>query len=127
MTTDEIRVLGDDQLQEAAGTPGLHRRVAFQDDERYWFGHVEAAPDTMSGWHHHGDNTTLGYVLSGRVRLEYGPGGASSVEVREGQYFLVPPRMIHREGNPTEDPGQIVLVRVGEGPPVFPVDGPASA
>lgn len=70
MATDEIRVVTDEQLQGATGTPGLNRRVAFEDDDQYWFGHVEAEPDTMSGWHHHGDNTTLGYVLSGRARLE---------------------------------------------------------
>lgn len=122
--SDEIRVVARDELAEALGTPGLRRQVAFEDDEQYWFGHVEAAPDTMSGWHHHGDNVTLGYVLRGRARLEYGPGGTSSVEIGEGDYFLVPPRMIHREGNPTGESGELVLVRIGQGPRVFPADGP---
>ena len=40
----------------------------------------------MSGWHHHGDNVTMGYVLKGTVTLEFGPGGSQQVEVAEGGY-----------------------------------------
>ncbi len=54
----------------------MRRRVAFEADG-HWFGHVEAAPETMSGWHHHGDNVTMGYVLQGKVTLEFGPDGMS--------------------------------------------------
>lgn len=121
--TDEVRVVNDRELQEAVGTPGLHRRVAFESDG-YWAGHVEAAAETMSGWHHHGDNVTIGYVLDGEIRLEYGPGGRQSVDGEQGEYFMVPAGLVHREGNAMTKPGEIVLVRVGEGPPVFPVDGP---
>ena len=56
---DPVRKLRDDQLREAQGTPGLNRRVAFE-AHGHWFGHVEAEPETMSGWHHHGDNITIG-------------------------------------------------------------------
>jgi mannose-6-phosphate isomerase-like protein (cupin superfamily) len=76
----------DHQLREAEGTPGLRRRVAFEADG-HWFGHVEAAPETMSGWCHHGDNVTMGYVLQGKVTLEFGPDGSEQVEVNEGEYF----------------------------------------
>lgn len=123
---EPVRKLGDDQLQEAQGTPGLRRRVAFEADGR-WFGHVEAAPQTMSGWHHHGDNVTLGYVLKGKVTLEFGPGGREQVEVSKGEYFKVPKHLVHREGNMSTETGEIILSRVGEGPVVFPVDGPDPA
>lgn len=123
---DGVRVLTDGELQEAAGTPGLHRRVAFEADD-HWFGHVRTDPDALSGWHHHGDNVTVGYVIEGQVRFEFGPGGKHSVEIGEGGFFRVPAGLVHREGNPTATPGQIVLARVGEGPPVFPVDGPDPA
>lgn len=118
-----VRKLGDDELREAQGTPGLRRRVAFE-TEAHWFGHVEASPQTMSGWHHHGDNATLGYVLTGKVTLEFGPGGREQVEVSEGEYFEVPAHLVHREGNLSTEASQIILGRVGEGPVVFPVDGP---
>lgn len=68
---DQVRKLRDDQLREAQGTPGLNRRVAFE-ALGHWFGHVEAEPETMSGWHHHGDNITIGYVLKGKITLEFG-------------------------------------------------------
>lgn len=120
-----VRKLGDGQLQEAQGTPGIARRVAFEADG-HWFGHVEASPQTMSGWHHHGDNVTLGYVLKGKVTLQFGPGGREQVEVSEGEYFEVPKHLVHREGNMSTEAGEIILGRFGEGPVVFPVDGPDS-
>ncbi len=120
---DPVRKLRDDELRKAEGTPGLARRVAFEANG-HWFGHVDASPETMSGWHHHGDNVTLGYVLKGKVTLEFGRGGRDQVEVNEGEYFEVPKRVVHREGNMTTESGEIILARFGEGPVVFPVDGP---
>lgn len=120
---EDVRVLKDDDLREATGTPGIHRRVAVE-DEGYWFGHVRTDPDSLSGWHHHGENVTVGYVLRGHTRIEFGPGGDEKVDVGPGEYFVVPAQLVHREGNLTDQDGEIVLVRVGEGPPVFPVDGP---
>lgn len=56
---EAVQALTDDELQEAVGTPGLHRRVAFESDD-HWFGYVRADPDAFSGWHHHGDTVTIG-------------------------------------------------------------------
>jgi uncharacterized RmlC-like cupin family protein len=121
--SEPVRKLTDAELREAQGTPGLVRRTAFEGDG-HWFGHVEAAPATMSGWHHHGDNVTMGYVLKGAVTLEFGPGGSQKVEVAEGEYFEVPKHTVHREGNSSPETGEVVISRVGEGQLVFPVDGP---
>lgn len=120
---EPVQVARAGELREAERTPGLRRRVAFEADG-HWFGHVEASPETMSGWHHHGDNVTLGYVLKGELTLEFGPGGRDRVVVHEGEYFEVPKHSVHREGNMMSDTGEAVLVRIGEGPVVFPVDGP---
>ncbi|HEX2699714.1 MAG TPA: cupin domain-containing protein [Acidimicrobiales bacterium] len=123
---DPVRKLRSDQLQKAEGTPGLNRRVAFE-AHGHWFGHVEAEPETMSGWHHHGDNVTIGYVLKGKISLEFGPSGEEQVEAKEGEYFQVPRRLVHREGNTSTETGEIILARFGEGPVVFPVEGPDPA
>lgn len=123
---EPVRKVRDDELREAEGTPGLNRRVAFE-DEGHWFGHVEAEPETMSGWHHHGDNVTLGYVLKGTINLEFGPGGQEHVEVNEGEYFEVPKHIIHREGNRSAETAEIILARAGVGPVVFPASGPDPA
>ena len=121
--SDSVRKLTEDELCDAEGTPGLTRRTAFEGDG-HWFGHVKAAPTTMSGWHHHGDNVTMGYVLKGSITLEFGPDGAQSVEVGEGEYFEVPKKTVHREGNRSPESGEVLVSRVGEGQLVFPVDGP---
>ena len=121
--SEPVRRLTDDDLREAQGTPGLARRTAFE-GEGHWFGHVQATPSAMSGWHHHGDNVTMGYVLKGSLTLEFGPNGSQKVEVGEGEYFEVPRNTIHREGNASTEFGEVVIARVGEGPLVFPVDGP---
>ena len=120
---EQVRKLGDEDLSEAQGTPGVTRRVAFEENG-HWFGHVEAEPETMSGWHHHGDNVTIGYVLKGSFTLEFGPGGRERVEVVEGEYFRVPKHAIHREGNASSSTAEAVIVRVGQKPVVFPADGP---
>ncbi len=121
--TDEVQRKSADELVDAEGTPGLVRRTAF-DGDGHWFGHVEAEANTMSGWHHHGKHTTVGYALKGSFRVEYGPGGSLSADVGEGDYFSIPAGAIHREGNPADVPGEAIIVRFGEGPPVFPADGP---
>jgi uncharacterized RmlC-like cupin family protein len=54
-------------------------------------------------------------------------GGEEQVEVNEGEYFQVPRRLVHREGNMSTETGEIILARVGEGPVVFPVEGPDPA
>jgi uncharacterized RmlC-like cupin family protein len=123
---EPVRKLSGDQLREAQGTPELTRRVAFEADG-HWFGHVEAAPQAMSGWHHHADNVTVGYVLKGKVTLEFGPGGHERVEVNEGEYFEVPKHVVHREGNLSTEAAEAILTRVGEAPVVVPVDGPDPA
>ena len=122
---EAVRKLRADQLPEAEGTPGLNRRVAFE-AHGHWFGHVEAEPETMSGWHHHGDNVTIGYVLKGKISLEFGRRGAGRGQ-RGRVLQKVPRRLVHREGNMSTETGEIILARVGEGPVVFPVEGPDPA
>ena len=73
------------------------------------------------------DNVTIGYVLEGHVTLEFGPGGTERVDVGPGEYFEVPKNVVHREGNMATSPGEVVLVRIGDGPVVFPVEGPDPA
>ena len=120
---DGVESRNRDELVEAQGTPGLARYTAFEGAE-HWSGYVEAAANTRSGWHHHGEHTTIGYVLKGHVHIEHGPGGADRVDIGEGEFFTVPAHAIHREGNVSDEVAEAMIVRFGEGPPVFPADGP---
>jgi len=90
-----------------------------------WSGRVDTEPHAVSGWHHHGDHGTTPYVVSGRMRLESGPGGAVVVEAGPGDFLHVPAGAVHRESNPSDEIARAVVVRCGTGEPTTNVDGPA--
>jgi uncharacterized RmlC-like cupin family protein len=92
-----------------------------------WAGLVRTDGRMVSGWHHHGEYETSIYVLTGTLRMESGSNGESVVEARPGDFLFVPRGAVHREANPGDSESQIVVVRSGQGPPVFNVDGPAQA
>jgi uncharacterized RmlC-like cupin family protein len=122
----EIEVVRRGERREPAGapTPGMAREEAFSSEGR-WAGIVRTERGIASGWHHHGEHDTYFYVLSGAVRLEYGPGGGSTVDVGAGDFARIPAAVIHRESNPAEEEQEVVVMRVGPGgPAVVPVDGP---
>lgn len=120
----QVRRISPEELIDAAGTAGMVRREAVA-TSLIWSGLVDTEPQTMSGWHHHGDHDTVAYVLTGTMRIEYGPGGSDAVEVEAGDFLYVPSGVIHREGNPTGETGRVTVFRAGSGPPVINVDGPA--
>lgn len=124
----EIRVIhGDDRVvSEADATTGMVREQAVANED-FWIGEVRAAPQRPSGWHHHGDYDTYLYVKSGHVQFEFGPDGEKVVEGSPGDFIHVPKQVVHREVNPSEEEGSVILVRVGSGPPVINVEGPAEA
>lgn len=60
--------------------------------------------------------------------MEFGPGGTSEIVAGPGDFVHVPGGVIHREMNPSQSEGAVVLMRVGtSGPPVVNVDGPDEA
>jgi uncharacterized RmlC-like cupin family protein len=93
--------------------------------EDMWAGLVRTEPNMASGWHHHGDYDTTVYVVTGVLRMESGLNGESVVEAVPGDFVFVPRGAIHREANPLDEEGRAVVIRVGHGPAVFNVDGPA--
>ncbi len=107
-------------------TPGMDRQQAVA-TEGMWSGLVRTEPGMVSGWHHHGEHTMYGRVLSGRIEFEFGPAGAERVIADPGDYFVVPPHTVHREGNPQAVEQVVVVVRVGSGPSVINMDGPEAA
>lgn len=108
---------------EGDPTPGMVREEAIVTD-RLWAGLVQTAPQMASGWHHHGENESAIYVLSGVFRVEFGPGGEDVMEGHPGDFVLVPPGVIHRETNPSEEESRLIVVRAINGPPTINVDGP---
>jgi uncharacterized RmlC-like cupin family protein len=78
----------------------------------------------VSGWHHHAGYESTIYVISGALRMEFGPDGTQSFEAGPGDFVFVGKEVVHRESNPSGEVSQIVVVRAGEGEPVVNVDGP---
>ncbi len=63
-----------------------------------------------------------------RMRLEYGEKGASAVEVGKGDFFHIPPRLVHRDVNPDKEQELVVVnILVGKGEPVINVKRPKRA
>jgi uncharacterized RmlC-like cupin family protein len=121
---DEIRVVTPDERTAGPPTPGMDRQQAFASDD-LWAGFVRTESGMVSAWHHHGDYESVIYVLTGTLELEFGPGGASVVEARPGDFVRVPRRAVHRERNPSAGPADIIVVRAGRGESTFNVAGPA--
>lgn len=125
-STERISAVPPDGLRSGASTPGVVREVAVEAGGATLM-RARAEGGTASGWHHHGDHHVLGHVVRGRARFEFGPGGADSTDVEEGGFFHVPAGLVHRDVNPLDQPQEIVLTIVGEGPLVINLDGPSAA
>lgn len=65
------------------------------------------------------------YVLTGALRMEFGPDGSQTLEAGPGDFVYVPKGAVHREGNPTSEAADIIVMRTGSGQPTFNLDGPA--
>jgi len=105
-------------------TTGMQREELVKSTNS-WVGFVKTEPKFTSGWHHHGDYDTYVYVISGEIRLEFGKSGKESRVAKSGEVAHIPGDTIHRESNPSDEEQVLFVVRVGEGAPVFNVDGPS--
>jgi uncharacterized RmlC-like cupin family protein len=121
--TPVVRI-GGDELTRSDPTPGMARSLAMHEDGM-WTGIVDTDPGSVSGWHHHGKHETTLYVVSGRMRIESGPGGTTVVEGGPGDILPVPAGAVHRETNPGGEPSRAVIVRCGTGEPTVNVEAPA--
>src|SRR3989475_3474573 len=118
---DVVRGTG---LKEGQLTPGILREQAFE-SSNVLVSRTRLDPSAVSGWHHHGTHDLYGFLLSGRLRLEYGTTGSEAVTVRPGDFIHIPPGLVHRDVNPDRARGLIVVnILVGRGVRVVNVDRP---
>ncbi|WP_082407556.1 cupin domain-containing protein [Mesorhizobium sp. 1M-11] len=80
------------QLVDGPITPGQNRRKALAAGN-LWVGqcHVTAL-DAPSQWHHHEEFDSVMYMLSGRIRVDFGENGQDSFEIGKGDYAYFPRR-----------------------------------
>ena len=125
MSNDRTHLIrASERRRETSQTPGMERKEAVRTPSM-WAGIAKTAGHTFSGWHHHGAYESVIHVLRGVLRLEYGPGGREVIEAAAGETIYVAPGEVHREGNPGDEPSEIVVVRGGEGEIVINEAGPA--
>jgi uncharacterized RmlC-like cupin family protein len=108
---------------EGQPTQGITREQAVQ-TEGMWSGFARTEAGMTSGWHHHGGYESTIYVLTGMLRMEFGPDGGEVIDAGPGDFVFVGKDVVHRESNPSPEEGTFVVVRAGEGEPVINVAGP---
>ena len=120
---DRVTVVRKTDLLPGQPTAGMIREEAISTGS-LWAGLLHTEPDMVSGWHHHADHESAIYVISGRLRMESGPGGLDVVDAEAGDFVYVPRRVVHRESNPGGEEAVAVVVRSGTGEVVVNVVGP---
>jgi uncharacterized RmlC-like cupin family protein len=104
MSSDTLRLVrAGERDHGAAQTAGMQREAGIAATtcgaENLWMGYVTLAPGVESGAHHHGDNESGIYVISGRARFRFGPNLGKSAEAGPGDFIHVPPHVVHIETN----------------------------
>ena len=118
-----VVTVGPEELTPVSGYEQVARELAFESERAIQI-RTRAEGGAATGWHHHGDREVFGYLVRGRARFEFGPGGRESTEIEPGGFFHIPAGIVHRDVNPLDDLQELALVFVGSGPLVVDVDGP---
>lgn len=120
-----VRVIRHGEIPAGPSSHGMTRRVS-DAGETVSIAEAGNAPGSRSGWHDHAQRTTCVYVVRGQIRVEWGAGGRKSADLAAGDFYVIDPETIHREGNPGSADNLIVGFYLGAGPKVVDVDGPAA-
>jgi uncharacterized RmlC-like cupin family protein len=74
-------------------------------------------PGAATAAHHHGDQETILYVLSGRARFRWGPRLEHRTEAGTGDFVFIPAEIVHQEINASvEEETSWVVVRSSPDP-----------
>ena len=117
MQQQSIRIVRPEQFNSAtAQTPGSRRFAAIHPgmvmETPMWGGIFLVEPGARTGIHHHGEQHTIAYVLSGSSYVRWGDCGEFHATLHAGDFLFVPAWLPHLEINPSDDtPFQWVVVR----------------
>ncbi|KAA3451601.1 cupin [Mesorhizobium sp. SARCC-RB16n] len=67
-----------------------------------WGGLFEVKPGARTGIHHHGEQQTIAYVLSGVCEVRWGANGEYAGHAKAGDFIHVPAFLPHMEINPSD-------------------------
>src|SRR5437660_3995030 len=99
-----IRVVNPAEFdQGTAQTPGSERCAAIAPAlgiaSAIWGGLFEVRPGARTGIHHHGEQETIAYVLSGICEIRWGTRGECAAIAKAGDFIHVPAWLPHMEIN----------------------------
>lgn len=125
-----IHIVSPDQFDRGtAQTPGSARLAAIAPSlgiaSTIWGGMFEVEPGSRTGVHHHGEQDTIAYVLSGVCEIRWGERGEFVARAKAGDFIHVPAFLLHREINPSKlEPFRWIVARSTATPIVvnFPDD-----
>ena len=87
-------------------TPGSERQAAVAPqlgvETTMWGGMFEVKPGARTGVHHHGEQQTIAYVLSGVCEVRWGANGEFAAGAEAGDFIHVPAVLPHMEINPSD-------------------------
>lgn len=112
-----VRIVGPADFDQAtAQTSGSKRSAAIAPElgitSVQWAGLFEVEPKASTGIHHHGEQQTVAYVLSGICQVRWGAKGEFSATAKAGDFIHVPAFLPHMEINPSKlRPFRWVVVR----------------
>jgi uncharacterized RmlC-like cupin family protein len=116
-TSPAIRIIHPAEFDAGtAQTPGSERLAAVSPqlgvDSVLWSGLFKVEPGARTGIHHHGEQQTVAYVLSGICKVRWGAKGEYSASAKAGDFIHVPAFLPHMEINPSKlEPFCWVVVR----------------
>jgi len=117
MKLQSIQIIRPAEFDSAtAQTPGSRRIAAVHPGagmgSPMWGGLFFVEHGARTGIHHHGEQYTIAYVLSGSSYLRWGERGEFNATANAGDFLYVPAWLPHQEINPSEEvPFQWVVVR----------------
>jgi quercetin dioxygenase-like cupin family protein len=119
---DKIHVVqsGEKDLQYSTG---VGRRQVFESESGQVI-EIRVTPGLTGGWHHHGKRTMYGFVVAGKFAMDFNPDQKERVVLSKGDFFLIPPELVHRDVNPNAEEATIMIFNIGPGPATIEAVGP---
>ncbi len=117
MGQPSVRVIRPQRFNAATDqTPGSQRQAAIDAGHGtaspMWAGIFLVEAGASTGIHHHGEQHTVAYVLSGTSQVCWGERGEWNTVAEAGDFLSIPAWLPHREINASADlPFQWVVVR----------------
>jgi uncharacterized RmlC-like cupin family protein len=127
-----VRVIKPNQFDShTLQTAGMRRVSAVSkqlaETQGIWAGVTVVEAHVGTGKHHHGEQETVIYVVTGSIQMVWGDQLEFQANAQAGDFIYVPPFVPHKELNAGDIPSQWVIARTGQEPIVVNLEPAESA